>query len=134
MQALKKTIYQIMTGGTVNHIFGGGYGTATDKSANVDNATVKVTGGNIINSIYGGGVYYSLVKNIKMDIANATFLGVANKIYPTIAAGGAAYDNDQKKDAGAGNTVDKVTVNITNVDLSHNYGMIYGGPQGTGIV
>lgn len=123
-----------MTGGTVNHIFGGGYGTATDKSANVDNATVKVTGGNIINSIYGGGVYYSLVKNIKMDIANATFLGVANKVYPTIAAGGAAYDNDQKKDAGAGNTVDKVTVNITNVDLSHNYGMIYGGPQGTGIV
>lgn len=61
--------------GTVYSIVGGGYGTASESSADVVTATVNLDGGTVNQWVIGGGVYYS-----KTETANINAKGAGSPI------------------------------------------------------
>lgn len=72
-----------MTGGTVQNVYGGGFGVGTDigdsrtsGTITPGNTTINVTGGAIVNNIYGGGEEGTVSGNTNVTFGGGTVLNV----------------------------------------------------------
>ncbi len=72
-----------LNSGTVSTIYGGGHG--EDFSADVNEATITVNGGNVSNCVYGGGLNRSVVQSASITVNDGTIA-----LY---ALGGGAMEN-----------------------------------------
>ncbi|WP_170253970.1 Ig-like domain-containing protein [Acetobacterium paludosum] len=134
-----------MNGGTVDTIYGGGYGTSLDKSADVTSfAAMDINGGTVTNCVYGGAKLYG--------VTNAATVIIGNGVVNSICGGGEASlsNTDPTQSTGTlSGVLDYYKGTTTSAaDVTGNYTKsagiivtggtletaIYGGGQGYGIV
>ena len=141
MTDVKGTCHVTMTGGTLGvprtldqiaahpvtcYLFGGGKGdtrTRFNKSTNVGNVVVDVSGGIIYGSVFGGGEDGHVSGNITMNIKPGAWIGTWGTSYVdgNVFGGGRGFTGDAYT---AGNVAGSVTMNITGGTM---LGSIYGG-------
>lgn len=107
-----------VSGGTVNNVFGGGYGGSTTTYPNGTDMSagtvVNVTGGAINNNVYGGGEEGTVTGNTNVTISGGTM----NDVY-------GAGKGSSSQDA---NISGKTYVTVTGGSMANVYG---GGENGT---
>lgn len=124
-----------MISGTINMLFGGGYGEVKDSptTAKVTGATnITVSGGTITNSLLGGGLYYSQSKTVAINLSGTASVG-ANTGNWVICGGfesGVTKLNNPQYPAWeeSTNTVEKGTLTITGGSFCY---IGIGGTDGT---
>ena len=141
MTDVKGTCHVTMTGGTLGvprtldqiaahpvtcYLFGGGKGdtrTHFNKSTNVGNVVVDVSGGIIYGSVFGGGEDGHVSGNVTMNIKPGAWIGTWGTSYVdgNVFGGGRGFTGDAYT---AGNVAGSVTMNITGGTM---LGSIYGG-------
>jgi len=136
-----RTLGQIAAHPVTCYLFGGGKGDQRiffNKSTNVENAYVNITGGTIYGSVFGGGEDGHVMGNVTMNIGEQTTTGegddaVTTTSGPTIGTwgtsnvdgnvfgGGRGFGGDAYT---AGNVAGSVTLNIKGGTM---LGSVYGG-------
>lgn len=108
-----------MKSGIVTRLYGGGYGTTKDNSANVNGTSIlTVTGGTVKTSAFGGGKYYAHSQNVEINISGEnTFIGDPKETgnYWLICGGdenGKTSGSNYVEFDQSNNTVESATLNI----------------------
>ena len=108
-----------MKSGIVTRLYGGGYGTTKDNSANVNGISIlTVTGGTVKTSAFGGGKYYAHSQNVEINISGEnTFIGDPKETgnYWLICGGdenGKTSGSNYVEFDQSNNTVESATLNI----------------------
>ena len=121
-----RTVAQIMDHPVTCNLFGGGKGDTRvhfNKSTNVGDANVKVSGGIIYGSVFGGGEDGHVMRNAKVTISDDAKIGTWGTSYAdgNVFGGGRGFSAEAYT---AGNVAGTVTVNITGGTM---LGSVYGG-------
>lgn len=136
-----ETSYIAMNGGSVDSIYGGGYGTTAENSADVKSAYIDISNGTVTNCVYGGAKLYGVTDSTAVVIGNGVFNTICGggeaTLSDTVSAGTLAgvldyYNQPQSVATVASGNYTK-SANILIMGGNVNYA-VYGGGQGYGIV
>lgn len=116
-----------MLGGTVSHIYGGGFSTDPVQPAKVTKASIKITDGTVAASVYGGGLLYTEVDETTLLIENGTILSALGGGASSATIAGISYNTGtQEHPELSGTRVDTAKVIIRGGSIS----TVWGGGQG----
>ncbi len=116
-----------MTGGTVSHIYGGGFSVDETQPANVNRASIKITSGTVGSGVYGGGLLYSEVGQTTIHIEKGTIQAVLGGGAASAVIAGVSYNSGtQEHPELSGTRVDQASILLKD----GTYHSVWGGGQG----